>query len=163
LQRACNEAMRSVLVLLLLAAVAGWSPTPVLAFSEAAGKIREITVAELPHEVRETLARIKQGGLFPYERDGIEFRNREKLLPMKARGYYREYTVRTPGARDRGARRIVAGGCADGAAGRLATTGVEGGAAGSSPRVFVEACGNAEYYYSDDHYRSFRRIQEQGR
>ena len=157
--------MRSVclpLALLVLAPVAGWSP-PSLAFTEARGQIREIAVSELPAEARATLARIKKGGPFPYERDGIEFRNREKLLPMKARGYYREYTVQTPGARDRGARRIVAGGCGDGAAGRSATTGTQGDAARSSPQVFAEACGSAEYYYSDDHYRSFRRIREQGR
>jgi ribonuclease T1 len=151
--------MRLVCFALLgLAAVAGLSPPPSLAFSEASG-LREIAVSELPPEARETLARIRQGGPFPYERDGIEFRNREKLLPMSVRGYYREYTVQTPGARDRGARRIVAGGCDGG----TATTGAQRGAARSSPQVFVEACGGAEYYYTDDHYRSFRRIREQGR
>ena len=83
----------------------------------------------LPVEARETLALIKAGGPFPYKQDGRVFGNREGLLPKRNRGYYREYTVRTPGARDRGARRIVAG---------------KGG----------------EYYYTDDHYRSFRRIRE---
>ena len=128
----------------------------------APAAIPEVVASELPQQARDAIALIKKGGPFPYERDGIEFRNREKLLPMKARGYYREYTVQTRGARDRGARRMVAGGCADGAAGRSATTGAQGGAARSSPRVFAEACGSAEYYYSDDHYRSFRRIREQG-
>lgn len=88
-----------------------------LAFSEA----------QLPPEARETLALIRAGGPFPYARDGAVFGNREARLPKQPRGYYREYTVRTPGARDRGARRIVAGRA-------------------------------GEYYYTADHYRSFRRI-----
>ncbi len=93
----------------------------VLAFSDG------VRVGELPPEARQTLALIHAGGPFPYPRDGVAFANREGHLPQKARGYYREYTVPTPGARDRGARRIVAG---------------RGG----------------ELYYTDDHYRSFRRI-----
>ena len=89
----------------------------------------EIPLDKLPPEARETLALIKAGGPFPYQRDGAVFGNREGLLPKRERGYYREYTVRTPGAKDRGARRIVAG-------------------------------RGAEYYYTADHYRSFRRIIE---
>jgi ribonuclease T1 len=89
----------------------------------------EIAAHELPIEARTTLALIKAGGPFPYAQDGRVFSNREKLLPMQRRGYYREYTVKTQGVRDRGARRIVAG---------------SGG----------------EYYYSADHYRSFKRILE---
>lgn len=89
----------------------------------------DVPVGELPTEARATLELIKAGGPYPYPQDGRTFGNREKLLPSRQRGYYREYTVRTPGARDRGARRIVAG---------------RGG----------------EYYYTDDHYRSFRRILE---
>lgn len=69
----------------------------------------EVSLAELPPEARETLALIRQGGPFPYAKDGTEFRNREGRLPPKPPGYYREYTVPTPGARDRGARRIVMG------------------------------------------------------
>lgn len=69
----------------------------------------DIPVAELPPEARATLALVKAGGPFSHRQDGRSFGNREKLLPQRARGYYREYTVRTPGARDRGARRIVAG------------------------------------------------------
>lgn len=69
----------------------------------------EIAVQKLPDEARQTLALIKQNGPFPYPQDGRTFANREKILPPRARGYYREYTVRTPGAKDRGARRIVAG------------------------------------------------------
>jgi ribonuclease T1 len=100
----------------------------VLAFA-ASACADEIALAELPPEARQTLARVKAGGPFPYARDGAAFRNRERLLPERVAGYYREYTVQTPGARDRGARRIVAG---------------EGG----------------EYYYTHDHYRSFRRIRD---
>ncbi len=86
--------------------------------------------AGLPPEAIETLALIQRGGPFPYRKDGTTFHNRERLLPAKPRGYYREYTVPTPGSRDRGARRIVAG--------------------GDPPEVF---------YYTADHYRSFRPIE----
>lgn len=85
---------------------------------------------ELPPEAVETIALIRQGGPFPYRKDGTVFQNRERLLPQKPRGYYREYTVKTPGARDRGARRIVTG--------------------GDPPEI---------YYYTSDHYRSFRQIE----
>ncbi len=68
-----------------------------------------VTAAQLPKEARDTLALIAKGGPYPYDRDGIVFQNREGILPKKASGYYREYTVITPGERDRGARRIVAG------------------------------------------------------
>lgn len=69
----------------------------------------EVTVADLPPEARETLRLIERGGPFPYRRDGIVFGNREKLLPARPHGFYREYTVPTPGSRDRGARRVVVG------------------------------------------------------
>jgi ribonuclease T1 len=75
----------------------------------AAGPIPEVAVGELPGEARETIALIRKGGPFPYRRDGLVFGNFEEKLPVRARGYYREYTVRTPGAKDRGAWRIVAG------------------------------------------------------
>lgn len=91
--------------------------------------IREVQVAQLPPEARQTLTLIKKGGPFPYKKDGTVFGNRERRLPQHEHGYYREYTVPTPGAKDRGARRIVAG-------------------------------RNAEYYYTDDHYDSFRRVRE---
>lgn len=91
-------------------------------------------LATLPPEARQTLKLIKQGGPFPYpKKDGSTFGNFEKHLPLQPRGYYREYTVPTPGSRDRGARRIVAG----------------------SPPA-----SSGEYYYTADHYRSFRRIRE---
>ena len=68
-----------------------------------------ISIAELPPEARDTLRLIKQGGPFPYARDGVVFGNYERLLPPNSRGYYHEYTVKTPEARNRGARRIVCG------------------------------------------------------
>jgi ribonuclease T1 len=107
-----------------------WVALAALLFSSAVlAFVPEARTGSLPAEARQTLALIKAGGPFPYQRDGSVFSNREGLLPKRERGYYREYTVKTPGAKDRGARRIVAG---------------RGG----------------EYYYTDDHYRSFRRIVE---
>ena len=103
----------------------------------APNAITEVAVAELPKEARATLVLIKLGGPFPYRRDGATFGNFEKRLPIRARGYYHEYTVPTPGVQDRGARRVVAG---EGAGGDVRTSG--------------------EYYYTDDHYRTFRRIRE---
>ncbi len=69
----------------------------------------EVSAAELPEQARDTIALIRKGGPYPYDRDGAVFGNFEKRLPLRSRGYYREYTVRTPGAGNRGARRIVAG------------------------------------------------------
>jgi len=69
-----------------------------------------IALQALPKEGQETYRNIRKGGPFPYEKDGTVFGNRERILPRKDRGFYREYTVRTPGSRDRGARRIVCGG-----------------------------------------------------
>ena len=71
--------------------------------------IQSVATAELSPEAIITLKLIKQGGPYPYRRDGVVFRNFEKRLPIKQRGYYHEYTVKTPGARNRGARRIVCG------------------------------------------------------
>jgi ribonuclease T1 len=69
-----------------------------------------IKVKDLPKQGRDTLALIQSGGPFPHDRDGVTFNNREKILPKAKRGYYNEYTVRTPGVKHRGARRIVCGG-----------------------------------------------------
>jgi ribonuclease T1 len=107
------------------------------AFARGPALIGDIAVAGLPGEARAALALVKAGGPFAYAKDGSVFSNREKMLPARQRGYYREYTVQTPGARDRGARRIVAG-------------------AGASDDVRT----SGEYYYTDDHYNSFRRIRE---
>jgi len=87
----------------------GLALAPPRAQYAASDGLPEIAVAGLLPEARATIDLIKQGGPFPYERDGIVFRNFEKRLPVRERGYYREYTVRTPGERGRGARRIVAG------------------------------------------------------
>jgi len=85
---------------------------------------------DLPPEARDTLARIARGGPFPFDRDGVVFGNFEKRLPQRPRGHYREYTVPTPGVGHRGVRRIVAG--------------------GDPP---------TEFFYTDDHYETFRRIE----
>ena len=100
---------------------------------QARGLLGDVPADQLPVEARETIALIKQGGPFPYKKDGYIFNNYENHLPRKRRGYYREYTVKTPGVRTRGARRIVSGG---------------------SPTM------KAEFYYTDDHYKTFRRVRE---
>lgn len=69
----------------------------------------EMKASDLPAEARQTLALIARGGPYPYSRDDATFGNFERILPRKSSGYYKEYTVRTPGESDRGARRIVAG------------------------------------------------------
>lgn len=98
-----------------------------------------VTIASLPREARATFELIRAGGPFPHAKDGVTFGNYEGMLPKQRRGYYREYTVPTPGARNRGARRIVCGGSSDEWAAR-----------------HPAAC-----YYTDDHYVTFRRIREQ--
>lgn len=95
---------------LLACALAGaFFAGPAAAQREARGAIGEVSAAQLPQEARAALALIRRGGPFPYARDGVVFNNREKILPRQRRGYYREYTVKTPGERTRGARRIVTG------------------------------------------------------
>jgi ribonuclease T1 len=73
----------------------------------------EVTLTELPAEARATVALIRKGGPYPYARDGTVFANREARLPPQKRGYYREYTVKTPGERTRGARRVISGAAGD--------------------------------------------------
>ncbi|WP_377640034.1 ribonuclease domain-containing protein [Oryzobacter terrae] len=82
---------------------------PSAAATDGASGLPLVRVAALPDEARATLDLIDAGGPFPYERDGAVFQNRERLLPVRPRGWYREYTVPTPGEDDRGARRIVTG------------------------------------------------------
>jgi ribonuclease T1 len=134
------------LLILLLAALAvahWWSPretpdgsAPVPEDRSLPDVARETAPAParypgfLPREAVATLELIERGGPYPYDRDGSVFQNRERRLPERPRGYYREYTVDTPGSPDRGARRIVTG--------------------GDPPEV---------YYYTDDHYRSFRPVE----
>lgn len=87
------------------------TPTPRGQPTEPAANdgLPQIEFGRLPPQAQETIRLIERGGPFPYERDGVTFGNRERLLPIRAAGYYREYTVTTPGSSDRGARRIVAG------------------------------------------------------
>ena len=93
-----------------------------------------VALSTLPSEAQQTHRLIRAGGPFRYSKDGTIFGNRERLLPRRERGYYREYTVPTPGVRNRGARRIVCGG---------------------TPPTYPEAC-----YYTDDHYGSFKLIAQ---
>ena len=93
-----------------------------------------IALAQLPAQGQDMMKKIEAGGPFKYDKDGTVFGNRERILPAKNRGFYREYTVKTPGERTRGARRIVCGGVKPAA---------------------PDAC-----YYTDDHYASFRKIAE---
>ncbi|HEX5125681.1 MAG TPA: ribonuclease domain-containing protein [Rhodocyclaceae bacterium] len=131
--------MRSFLVrfvsgfsLSLLLIVSAVDASPALAReSITLASVSPIAVSDLPREAQVTLALIRHGGPFPNKRDGVVFQNRERRLPPRQPGYYREYTVATPHSRDRGARRIIAG-------------------------------ATQEYYYTNDHYRSFRRIRTEG-
>jgi ribonuclease T1 len=117
------------------ASLTGWVPAQAESWfwknGSSPSAAATVQVAELPRQGRETYELIRQGGPFPYDKDGSVFGNRERLLPAGKRGYYREYTVRTPGSRDRGARRIVCGG----------------------PPREPHDC-----YYTADHYASFRKI-----
>jgi ribonuclease T1 len=96
--------------------------------------LNTVSLAQLPAEAQSTHSLIRSGGPFPSHKDGTTFGNRERLLPVQPRGYYREYTVPTPHARNRGARRIVCGG---------------------KPPAQPQIC-----YYTGDHYASFSRIVE---
>lgn len=80
-----------------------------LAPSAATSDLPTVRVSQLPQQAIVTLELIAEGGPFPYDRDGVTFQNREGILPSAPRGFYSEYTVVTPGSKDRGARRIVAG------------------------------------------------------
>jgi ribonuclease T1 len=129
---AASRAARSVLMAFLLTAAAATS-----GLVHARGPVRgggeaTIAAARLPVQGQRTYELILRGGPFTYAKDGVVFGNRERLLPPARRGYYREYTVPTPGARDRGARRIICGGL--------------------QPRA-PDAC-----WYTGDHYASFKRI-----
>lgn len=130
------------LVLVLIVAVAAWQlrdaghaalapdPGTSMAAGDTAPRLSVAVPAGLPSEAADTLARIAEGGPFRHPQDGTVFGNYEGRLPRQPRGYYHEYTVETPGAHARGTRRIITG--------------------GSPPEV---------YYYTGDHYRSFRRIE----
>ena len=113
--------------------VAGLLAVGALQARELAPFLGSVPLAQLPAEARAVHRAIETGGPFAYPKDGLVFGNRERMLPAEPRGYYHEYTVATPGARDRGARRIICGG---------------------KPLTAPAAC-----YYTSDHYNNFRRIQ----
>jgi ribonuclease T1 len=100
--------MRRFALIVLLCLFAQLPPS-FLSAREKQHRIRAVNATDLPKEVRQTIALIKKGGPFPYKKDGSVFGNFEKLLPSHERGYYKEFTVPTPIARDRGARRIISG------------------------------------------------------
>lgn len=129
--KTCTPLDRWLAAMVLIAVLSGCFATRAAAKSSYA--VEEIRIGALPVEARDALARIVAGAAPSYERDGVVFGNREGLLPAKPRGYYHEYTVKTPGVRTRGSRRIVCGGAV------RSTT---------------------ECYYSNDHYRSFKRITQ---
>jgi ribonuclease T1 len=104
--------------------------------ADYAGGIGTIDYAALPKEAQTVIGMIQKRASFPYRQDGQTFSNRERILPSQPRGYYQEYTVPTPGADNRGARRIVSG---------QGTTG--------------DNANSGEYYYTSDHYRSFARVR----
>lgn len=113
-------------------AIAPWVMLPAWAetrVSQRAATIPTVSLRQLPAEVKQVIQRIRQGGPFPYRKDGTVFGNRERQLPNAPRGYYKEYTVPTPGAKNRGARRLVVGG------------------------------NNELYYYTGNHYRSFVKVK----
>ncbi|PTT93137.1 ribonuclease N1 [Pelomonas sp. HMWF004] len=133
LARSGASAALSALLLTGLAGGALAKEAPSNGTSTATPALADIALSALPAQAQETHRLVLAGGPFPYAKDGVVFGNRERLLPRKARGFYREYTVKTPGARNRGARRLVCGGV---------------------PPTTPEVC-----YYTDDHYASFKRIR----
>jgi ribonuclease T1 len=127
------QVARMVGLLVLTTSLSGLIPSVVQAKGpDSPASVGTIAAAQLPPQGRDMMTLIYQGGPFRHDKDGVVFGNRERLLPANRRGYYREYTVRTPNERSRGARRIVCGGLKP-----------------TAP----DAC-----YYTDDHYASFRRI-----
>lgn len=128
-RRALHKAGAAVMVAGALAAGStGWARTA----DAETGALAPVPLASLPAQAQSTHQLILAGGPFPYPKDGTVFGNRERILPAKPRGHYREYTVKTPGSRNRGARRIVCGG---------------------KPPTQPDTC-----FYTDDHYASFKRI-----
>lgn len=143
--RAFAAALLAALFVVLLAGGA----LPAAAFARGdAPAASQIRLQELPPEAHHTLQLIRGNGPFPFDRDGITFGNRERLLPQAPRGHYSEYTVVTPGLKHRGARRIVLG-CER-----------QASAKASGPLRLPQCRGGGEFYYTADHYKSFRRIVE---
>lgn len=116
----------------LMAALGGvLAPSQSVQARDFPARDETIALSQLPLQGQTTYRAIFEGGPFRHDKDGTVFGNRERLLPRERRGHYREYTVDTPGARTRGARRIVCGG----------------------PPTTPQAC-----WYTADHYASFRKI-----
>lgn len=126
------QSLRSFGGLVAVAAILALAPVGGTTAKEVDPSAGTVSLQTLPPEAQATHRLILAGGPFPYAKDGVVFGNRERLLPRHPRGFYREYTVKTPGARNRGARRIVCG--------------------GREPQA-PDAC-----YYTQDHYASFLRI-----
>lgn len=124
--------VRGALAAMLALSMAGLPAAAVARDTTGLAAVGTIRTAEMPNEAQRTLALIEQGGPFPYAKDGSTFGNYERRLPAQRRGYYREYTVKTRGARNRGAKRIICGG----------------------DQQAANDC-----YYTEDHYNSFQRIQ----
>ena len=122
-----------VLIYALLLSCAVFARQPTVPQASATAAILAIPVSQLPAEARRTLTLIRQGGPFPYAKDGVVFGNREGILPRQPRGYYHEFTVKTPGSRNRGAQRMIVGG---------------------------RPASSSEIYYTADHYASFRQVVE---
>jgi len=133
LARSSASAVLSALLLTGLSGGAQAKEFPSDGATTATHALADVQLSALPAQAQETHRLILAGGPFPYDKDGVVFGNRERLLPRQARGFYREYTVKTPGARNRGARRIICGG---------------------TPPTAPEVC-----FYTDDHYASFKRIR----
>ncbi len=123
----CKQGFQSVVIGFLLVGTLAQAKGPVEGFGSVA-------LSVLPPEAQQTQRLIFAGGPFPFAKDGVVFGNFERVLPRRERGFYREYTVRTPGSRDRGARRIVCG--------------------GTQP-TRPDAC-----FYTADHYASFKHIAQ---
>ena len=130
--RCRHRGQQAIAAVVMAAGLLSLAANPVAAKEAPATEMATVALAALPAEAQATERLIRTGGPFPYPKDGSVFGNRERQLPSQRRGYYREYTVTTPGARNRAAKRIVCGGY-------QVTT--------------PQAC-----YYTDDHYASFRRI-----
>ena len=130
--RNCWGAWGRTAAVALLALSGAWVGAVAQAKTPPPAALQTVARVELPAQAQTMMTLIEQGGPFKYDKDGTVFGNREKILPARQRGYYREYTVKTPGERSRGARRIVCG--------------------GQQPRA-PDAC-----FYTDDHYGSFRQI-----
>jgi ribonuclease T1 len=130
-RRPVGHGFLRMVTLAAVTSLAAFAPTSLQA-RPAPGLAADVSLASLPPEARRTDQLIHSGGPFPYLKDGVVFGNYEKRLERHPRGYYHEYTVPTPGARNRGARRIICGG---------------------NPPTEPDAC-----FYTEDHYNSFHRI-----